>query len=90
MGLSSGQEEISASNNNWSVVSGRLDIPLTSKRYTPEIMGLMGMRVLGEQGNEFRGCLDQDFEKLSFETTGMTVELKFKIRIFKSVLSLPQ
>lgn len=49
MGLSSEQEEISASNNNWSVVSGRLDIPLTSKRYTPEIMGLMGMRVLGNK-----------------------------------------
>lgn len=90
MGLSSGQEEISAINNNWSVASGGLNTHLTLKRYTTEIMGLTGMRAAGEQGNECRGCLDQDVGKISFETICMTVELKFKIRIFKSVLSLPQ
>lgn len=82
MGLSSGQEEISAINNNWSVASGRLNTHLTLKRYTTEIMGLTGMKVPGEQGKEFKGCLDQDIGEISFETIGMTVELKFKIRIF--------
>lgn len=67
------------------MASGRLNPHLTLKRSAAKSTGLPGMRASGGQGNEFRGCLDQDIGKI-FEIIYKTVELELKIRIFKAFL----